>query len=88
MARSCPEKYEFDREATSAYYDDLFEGKTAQEVVRSLENRGIVVLYDTPDRISFFVERSLMVIEYSALIGFYFKDGTFLRSEVTGSGIL
>ena len=81
-------KYEFDRQATRAHYDDLFQGKTAEEIVRFLEDRGIVVIYDTPDRISFFVERRLMMIEYSALVALYFKDGTFLRSDVTGSGVL
>lgn len=86
---STPRNYELDEDATINYYDNIFEGKSATEIVRFLEGNGYYVFFYTKDELSFMVaERIMVVYSYEVTISLKFSDGVFQKSFIVGYGII
>lgn len=80
--------YELDKAATVDHYDKLFSGKTAQEVIRFLEDMGQNVVYSKkPDEISIMLERLVTVFYYRVGLSFTFENGIFKKAEIWSSGV-
>lgn len=79
--------YEPDREGTNAYYDSLFEGKSAEEIVRFLEANGYYVHFPADNELFFTVTRRVVFFDYSARVGLIFENGLFKKANVTGWGL-
>lgn len=79
--------YEFDPEATIEHYDQVFDGRSAEEVIRFLNETSHHIFYDAVDEISFIVKEKVTLFDYSAIVILKFKDGVFAKSDVTAWGV-
>ena len=80
--------YDLEKDATVNHYNELFDGKTAREVVLYFEEEGQHVSYfEDPNKISIILERFVLFFYYRVGISFTFEDGVFEKSEIWASGI-
>ena len=86
---STPRNYELDEEATINYYNNLFRGRSAADIIAFFESNGYPIIYNSKDEISFVVAEKIMVIYYYKVsISLKFDNGVFDKSSINYDGII
>ena len=81
------ETYEFDQQATIDHYNQLFEGRSATEIVHFLESNGYNVRFTDRNTLQFTVRKNVTFFEYSAYFKLIFDNSVFRSADVYGWGI-
>ena len=80
--------YELDKAGTVEHYERMFEGRTAEDVVRFLEERGFhVFYYENPAEIGILLERLVTFFYYRVKINFAFEGGVFESARIGAHGV-
>jgi len=79
--------YEFDKNMTTNYYNQLFLGKNAVQTIGFLKREGFKIFYKSEDTLSFLVAHKVVFFDYSVFIDLKFKEGTFDKANVHGWGV-
>jgi hypothetical protein len=79
--------FQLDRGATTGYYDAMFRGRTAKEVILYLEAHGIRPEFVSDSKMEFMVERLVGFVYYRVAFFFRFEDGVYAGAEIWASGI-
>ncbi|MET3601905.1 hypothetical protein [Martelella mangrovi] len=86
---STPSNYELDEEATVNYYNKLFHGRSAADVIDFFESNGIPVTYNSKYEISIIVEKQIMIFYYYTVsVSLKFENGVFDKSSINYYGII
>ena len=73
---------------TVEHYERMFEGRTAEDVVRFLEERGFhVFYYENPAEIGILLERLVTFFYYRVKINFAFEGGVFESARIGAHGV-
>lgn len=86
---STPRNYELNEVKTIKYYDDLFRGRSAREVVEFFDRSQHPIIYNSKNEISFVAqERIMTVYSYKVSISLFFDKGIFKGSAINYYGII
>ena len=79
--------YQPDRQGTNEHYNQLFEGRSATEIVHFLEENGYYVFFPESSFLFFTVRKNVIFFDYSARVELEFNNGIFRSADVYGWGI-
>ena len=74
--------YSVDVEAMKSHYNNLFSGRSAQEVMQTLQNENIGHRFDSSRKILFFPRHVFpaLLTSYSCVVEISFEDGMFFET--------